>query len=100
MLRLLLPVALLVAGIQSGHATGEAFSDLILFNGRILTVDARDSIASAVAIRAGRITLVGDDEQVKATAGPGTQQIDLQGQTATPGLIEMNTFRDWNVYLK
>ena len=37
----------------------ESFADRILVNGNILTVDARDSVAEAVAIRDGRIVAVG-----------------------------------------
>ena len=41
-------------------------ADLILTNGRVLTVDARDSIAEAVAIAAGRIVAVGSTADVIA----------------------------------
>jgi predicted amidohydrolase YtcJ len=63
-------------------------ADLILLHGKILTVDARDSIAQAVAIRQGKIIAVGSDQQILALAGPKTQTIDLHGRTATPGLID------------
>ena len=62
--------------------------DLILLHGKILTVDAWDSIAQAVAIRQGKIVAVGSDQQILALATPTTQTIDLHGKTATPGLID------------
>jgi predicted amidohydrolase YtcJ len=62
--------------------------DLILLHGKILTVDALDSIAQAVAIRQGKIVAVGSDQQILALAAPTTQTIDLHGKTATPGLID------------
>src|ERR1700738_2902163 len=47
-------------------------ADLIMIHGRILTVDAHDSLAQAIAIRAGRIVLVGSDTQALGTQRPGT----------------------------
>jgi predicted amidohydrolase YtcJ len=62
--------------------------DLILHHGRILTVDATDSIFEAIAIRRGIILKVGTDAEIDALAKPGTKVIDLHGHTATPGLID------------
>jgi hypothetical protein len=61
---------------------------LILHNGKIVTVDANFSIAQAVAITGNRISAVGSDADVLATAGPSTQKIDLKGRTVTPGLVD------------
>jgi predicted amidohydrolase YtcJ len=63
-------------------------ADLILVNGHVLTIDSRNSIVEAVAIRAGRILAVGTNEQIRALAKPGAEVIDLRGRTATPGLID------------
>ena len=65
-------------------------ADLILLHGHILTVDAQDSIAQALAIRHGVIVKVGSDAEVLQFAGnaPGIRTIDLRGRTATPGLID------------
>jgi predicted amidohydrolase YtcJ len=63
-------------------------ADLVLLNGKILTVDARDSIAQAVAIAGGKIVAVGSNEDVRARVDSTTQTIDLRGRTATPGLID------------
>ena len=62
--------------------------DLILIHGKILTVDANDSIAQAVAIRQGKILAVGTDQQILALAAGKAKVIDLHGKTATPGLID------------
>ena len=62
--------------------------DLILVNGTIITVDARDHIAEAVAIRGERIVAVGDTSFIDSLAGPNTQRIDLAGRTVTPGLLD------------
>jgi predicted amidohydrolase YtcJ len=80
-------LSLLFARILVAQSTA---ADLILLHGHILTVDARDSIAQAVAIRKGMIVKVGNDAEVLEFAGkaPGIRVIDLHGHTATPGLID------------
>ena len=64
------------------------YADLVLLNGRIVTVDAVDSVAEAVAVRGSRIEAVGSDEDVSIWIGEGTEVIDLQGKTVLPGLID------------
>jgi predicted amidohydrolase YtcJ len=66
----------------------QAAPDLILSNGKIVTVDERFSIAQAVAIRAGRIVATGSNPEVTRLAGPNTRIIDLAGKTVIPGLID------------
>jgi predicted amidohydrolase YtcJ len=63
-------------------------ADIILHNGKVLTVDKSFSIAQAVAITGNQISAVGTNESVLATAGPNTQKIDLKGRTVVPGLID------------
>lgn len=64
--------------------------DLVLINGKIITVDSEDSIAEAVAVKGERIIAVGTSDQIKDLAGKNTRIIDLQGLTATPGLIDVH----------
>jgi predicted amidohydrolase YtcJ len=63
-------------------------ADLILAHGTVLTVDSRDSVGQAIAIRDGKVLEVGADRAILALAGPRTRLIDLHGRTATPGLID------------
>ncbi len=63
-------------------------ADLVLLNGRIITVDARDSIAEAIAVRDGRITAVGTTQAMRANIGPSTRVIELGGKCVTPGLVD------------
>jgi predicted amidohydrolase YtcJ len=82
---------LLLAGLLMGIidvARAATPPQLILFHGRILTVDSRDSIFQALAIRDGKIIAVGTDKEIMRLAGAATQRIDLHGRTATPGLID------------
>src|SRR5271166_1671399 len=46
---------------------------LIVFHGRILTLDSADSIAEALAISGGKIVAVGTDRRIMALAGAGTR---------------------------
>jgi len=61
---------------------------MVLRNGKIVTVDEEFSIAQAVAIGDGRILAVGSDEEVIEFSGSGTEEIDLDGKTVIPGLID------------
>jgi predicted amidohydrolase YtcJ len=82
-----LAAELLLAGTVAAQGPN---ADLLLLHGHILTVDEKDSVAQAIAIRHGTIVKIGTDAEVLALAGngPGTRIIDLQGHTATPGLID------------
>jgi predicted amidohydrolase YtcJ len=66
----------------------EMFADLVLFNGKVVTVDVKESIVEAVAVKFGRVLHVGSDEDVKAYVGDDTEVIDLKGRTVIPGLID------------
>ena len=77
---------LLLAPLLSVAQSEQA--DLILLHGQILSVDAHDTVAQAIAIRGGVIVGVGSDAEVQALAAPNARVIDLKGHTATPGLID------------
>jgi predicted amidohydrolase YtcJ len=66
-------------------------ADMILYNGKIITVDSHFNIVQAIAIRDGKFLVVGNDADVKALAGPDTVMIDLDGNTVTPGIIDSHT---------
>lgn len=66
-----------------------ADADVIFHNGKIVTADAKFSIAESIAIRDGKITAVGSSTQVLASErGTKTRVIDLRGKTVLPGLID------------
>jgi predicted amidohydrolase YtcJ len=62
--------------------------DLALTNGKIITVNAADSVAQALAIRGGKIVAVGSNGEIQRQIAPVTHLVDLHGLTATPGLID------------
>jgi predicted amidohydrolase YtcJ len=63
-------------------------ADLILTNGKISTLDRQNPQARAIAVRDGRFQAVGDEREIMALAGAGTQRIDLKGRRVIPGLID------------
>jgi predicted amidohydrolase YtcJ len=73
---------------RAPRAQAPPLADLALINGRVLTVDATDSVAQAVAVAAGRIIAVGSTDQIRARVGPQTEVVDLRGRAVTPGLID------------
>ena len=62
--------------------------ETILLDGKIVTLDAAQPLAEALAVRDGRIVAVGPSADVRARAGPDTRVVDLGGRTVIPGLID------------
>ncbi|KDF00154.1 metal-dependent hydrolase [Mycolicibacterium aromaticivorans JS19b1 = JCM 16368] len=64
-------------------------ADVIYAGGTIVTIDDRNPSATALAVRAGRITAVGSrDDVVAAHQGPGTRVVDLDGAALLPGFLD------------
>ena len=76
------------ARAQRGGTAQAPPADLVLTNGRIVTVDDARPEAEAIAVSKGRIQALGTAAEIKTMIGPNTQVIDLQGQLAIPGFIE------------
>jgi len=77
----------LVAAI-SCHALAQPcpdVGDLLLTNGAIHTMDARDSVAESVRIVGGHVAAVGAG---RLGATRCTEVIDLKGRTVVPGLVD------------
>ncbi len=76
-----------LAGLSTVHASAPE-ADLVLTNGKIITVDSRNSVFEAVAVRNGKIIDTGATAKIAHYTGGGTKVIDLQGKAVTPGLID------------
>ena len=63
-------------------------ADLLLVNGRIVTLDPKGSVRQALAVRDGRIAATGSNAEVRKLAGRGTRVVDLGGRTVIPGMID------------
>jgi predicted amidohydrolase YtcJ len=79
---------LVITGATSIVRGQQPAPDLILSNGKIITVDNRFKIAQAVAIRGDRFVAVGANQEIAQLAGPNTRRIDLGGKAVIPGLID------------
>jgi predicted amidohydrolase YtcJ len=66
----------------------DAVPDLVLHRGFMTTLDRARPTASAVAIKQGVFSAVGEDRDVLPLAGPTTRVVDLQGRRVLPGLID------------
>jgi predicted amidohydrolase YtcJ len=87
----ILSILLIVVSVGSDPQSLQAANDqadLVLTNGKIITVDRQDSITQAVAVKGGRIIKLGKNQDITAFRGPQTAVIDLHGRTVTPGLID------------
>jgi predicted amidohydrolase YtcJ len=63
-------------------------ADVVFLSGKILTVDARDSVAEAVAVKGERLLAVGTNAQIRKYVGENTRTFQLGGKTVVPGLVE------------
>ena len=66
-------------------------ADLVLVNGKIVTVDEKGTIVEAVAVKNGVILATGSSTEIMNMAGKHTEIIDLLGRTVLPGLIDTHT---------
>jgi hypothetical protein len=77
-----------VAALFAGVMLAQPPADLIVRNGKIVTMESAQPIVQAVAIGNGVILALGTNAQVARFAGPNTKILDLKGAFATPGIIE------------
>jgi predicted amidohydrolase YtcJ len=69
-------------------AAGQEPADLVLLNGRVITMDDARPEAQAVAMAGDRILAVGSDGEVRRHVGPETEVLDLEGRLVVPGFID------------
>lgn len=90
-----LALALLAATPGAAQTTGADVpagpADLIVHGGKVLTVDAKFTVAEAVAVKGGKIVAVGSSADVLRQKGPTTRVIDAAGKTVLPGLYDSHT---------
>lgn len=66
-------------------------ADLVLLDGKVITVVSDASVAEAVAIKGGRILEVGNNSTIQRLIGPTTHIFDLHGKAVLPGFIDAHT---------
>jgi predicted amidohydrolase YtcJ len=82
-----LVAALLICMSCSSHTLNQP-ADLVLINGKILTMDTARPQAEALAVRGDTILAVGSTREIKKYIGTATETIDLEQNLAVPGLID------------
>jgi predicted amidohydrolase YtcJ len=109
MTRSILALLVALAGVQA-IAEAQApsvpselvkYPELVLLNGKVLTVDNAFTVAEAVAVRDGKILSVGTTADVRRLVGPSTRVIDVGGRTVVPGFIDSdgdNAFAGGDLY--
>ena len=80
-------VICLALGLSAGMAFAQP-ADLVLRNGKIVTLEQNAPEAQGLAARGGKIVAVGSNQAMDALVGPSTRMIDLHGRLAIPGFIE------------
>jgi predicted amidohydrolase YtcJ len=63
-------------------------ADLVITNGKIITMNQAKPETQAMAVRGGTIIAVGSVKQIQKHIGPSTEVLDLGGKLAVPGLID------------
>ena len=82
------------ASLPAPVAAGTGLADLILTNGKIITVDAAFTMAQALAIAGDRILAVGSDAAMARVSGPTTRVVDLKGKAVIPGITDGHAHMD------
>jgi len=63
-------------------------AEVVFINGEVITVDQKNTVTEAVAVKDNRIIFVGLNSEVNSFIGEKTSVIDLQGKTLLPGFID------------
>jgi predicted amidohydrolase YtcJ len=85
-----LPLGLAATSTASANAA-TGYADSIVTGGNVLTMDAEQPMAEAIAIRGNHILAVGSTRDIENLAGLNTRRIDARGMTVTPGFIDSHS---------
>lgn len=69
--------------------------DRLFINGRIYTMDSKNTVVEALAIQGDTIRAVGSNEDILKLRGSKTEVVDLGGRAVIPGLIDSHTHIFW-----
>ncbi|MCY1646620.1 amidohydrolase [Caulobacter sp. SL161] len=85
---LALSAMLLLSAASTALAQSATPADTVFRNGYVYTVDGKDSVQQALAVRDGKIVFVGSNAAVAKHVGPKTRNVDLKGRMLMPGLVD------------
>lgn len=83
----LLAAALLLPAAAAAHGKNKP-ADTVFKNGYVYTVNPGARVASAVAVRHGRIVYVGSSRGARAFVGAHTKIVNLRGKLMLPGFVD------------
>ena len=73
----------------------QGYADLVLFNGKIVSMEDRSTIpdttgrvVDAMAVKGKKIMALGSEQEMRTLSGPNTRLVDVGGRTVIPGLIQ------------
>jgi len=90
--KMLLPfISFMICFLISLEGITQTTADLVLVNGNIITINPNDDIVEAVAIKDSLFVKVGTNQDIQPYIDTGTQVIDLDGLTVTPGMIDAHS---------
>lgn len=81
-------IASLVAVAAVVLHTQTPAADLVLLNGKVVTLDAQSRIVEALAVRDGAFVAVGGNDEIRSHIGERTRVVDAGGRMVIPGLID------------
>lgn len=87
-MRVYLKTLLVLLTFYCNNALMASPADIILLNGKILSVDETFSTHEALAVKDGRILAIGSNSDIGGLKGSDTRVIQLDGKTVIPGLID------------
>jgi len=82
-----LALLILCIGLIMGCGQDKS-ADLVLMNGKVITLDDTNPEAQALAIKSDKILAVGSNQEIQAYVVQSTRVIDLEGKLAIPGFID------------
>jgi predicted amidohydrolase YtcJ len=88
LIRVLAPILLFAISSFATSTFAADKADLIIHNGKVVSVDPGFSIHQAMAVAGERIVKLGTNDDVLRLRGDGTNVIDLEGKTVIPGIVD------------
>jgi predicted amidohydrolase YtcJ len=85
--------------IGAGLASAQTEGDLVVYNARVYTVDARTPKAEAFVVRDGRFAAVGSTAEMRSLAGKGARSFDARQMAVVPGFIDCHNHASGNMLL-
>ena len=73
--------------------------DTIYYNGKVITMDEKETITDAVAVKDGKIISVGKDADIKALKANNTKMVDLNGKVMLPGFYDAHSHFPYTGYI-